>query len=98
MAESPALFNACEYLLDRHIEAGDGSRVAILFSDQEITYAELHERVVRTASALAALGLAPEQRLLMVVADSPAFVELFLAVLRIGAIPVPVCGRRSCAS
>jgi benzoate-CoA ligase family protein len=36
------------------------------------------------------LGLRPEQRLLMVVADSPEFVALYLGAMRIGAVPVPI--------
>jgi benzoate-CoA ligase len=90
MIQSQELFNACHYLLDRRLEAGDGERIAIVAGEEEITYAELADRVRATASALAALGLQPEQRLVMVVADCPAFVELFLAAMRIGAVPVPV--------
>ena len=44
----------------------------------------------RAATVLTDLGLRPEQRLLMVVADSPEFVTLYLAAMRIGAVPVPV--------
>ena len=84
------LFNACEYLLDRRLAAGDGPRVALTGPAGEITYAELQDRVCRAAAGLRALGLGPEQRVLMVMADSPRFVVLYLAALRIGAIPVPV--------
>ncbi|MBA3523325.1 MAG: benzoate-CoA ligase family protein [Geodermatophilaceae bacterium] len=87
---SESAFNAAHYLLDRRVEAGDGDRIALLFGEEEITYAELATRVNDVAAGLIEVGLLPEQRLLMVVADSPAFVELFLAAMRIGAIPVPV--------
>src|SRR6476469_955335 len=90
MTQSPELFNACHYLLDRRLDAGDGDRIAIIAGEEQISYSELAGRVCATASALTALGLQPEQRLVMVVADSAAFVELFLAALRIGAVPVPV--------
>ena len=90
MAQSAELFNACEYLLDRRVAAGDGDRTALLYGDEVISYRSLLDRVDRAAAALSALGLACEQRLLMVVADCPAFVELFLAAMRIGAVPVPV--------
>ena len=43
-----------------------------------------------TAAGLRALGLQPEQRVLMLMADSPQFVVVYLAAMRIGAIPVPV--------
>jgi benzoate-CoA ligase family protein len=83
-------FNASTYLLDRHIENGDGDRLAFTGVRGELTYAELHDRVRRTAGGLRGAGLLPEQRLLMFMADSPEFVTVFLAALRIGAIPVPV--------
>jgi benzoate-CoA ligase family protein len=93
------LFNACDYLLDRRLAAGDSERVALAGSfngapglagpASEITYAGLHDLVCRTAAGLRALGLQPEQRLLMVMADSPEFVVTYLAAMRIGAIPVP---------
>jgi benzoate-CoA ligase family protein len=84
------LFNACEYLLDRRLAAGDGQRIALTGPAGEVSYAGLHDRVGRTAAGLRAIGLAPEQRILMVMADSPDFVVVYLAALRIGAIPVPV--------
>ena len=86
----PELFNACEYLLDRHVAAGDGDRIAITGAAGELTYAELHDRVRRAAAGLAGAGLLPEQRLMMVVADSPDFVVLYLAAMRIGAVAVPI--------
>ncbi|MHA3704791.1 benzoate-CoA ligase family protein [Jatrophihabitans sp. YIM 134969] len=84
------LFNASEYLLDRRVVAGDGGRTALVCGERRLTYAELHAAVERAAGGLAALGLLPEQRLLMVVVDCPEFVVLYLAAMRIGAVPVPV--------
>jgi benzoate-CoA ligase family protein len=84
------LFNACEYLLDRRLAAGDGQRIALAGPAGEVSYADLHDRVCRTAAGLRAIGLQPEQRLLMVMADSPRFVVVYLAALRVGAVPVPV--------
>ena len=84
------LFNACEYLLDRRLAAGDGGRVALAGPAGELSYAELHDRVRRTAAGLKAAGVQPEQRILMVMADSPHFVVVYLAAMRLGAIPVPV--------
>jgi benzoate-CoA ligase family protein len=83
-------FNACVYLLDRHIEQGDGDRLALTGTAGDLTYAQLHDRVRRTAAGLRNAGLLPEQRLLMFMVDSPEFVTVFLAALRIGSIPVPV--------
>jgi benzoate-CoA ligase family protein len=89
-AEPGERFNACEYLLDRRVKDGDGGRVAITGSGGELSYAQLLDRVQRTAAALRGLGLEPEQRVVMVMADSPDFVAVYLAAMRMGAIPVPV--------
>ncbi|MFG2001143.1 benzoate-CoA ligase family protein [Spirillospora sp. NPDC048911] len=83
-------FNACVYLLDRHIAEGGGDRLALTGPDGDLTYAQLYDRVRRTAAGLRRTGLLPEQRLMMFMSDSPDFVTVFLAALRIGAVPVPV--------
>src|SRR3954447_4251543 len=84
------LFNACDYLLDRRLAAGDGERVALAGAAGALSYAALHELVCRTAAGLRSVGLEPEQRLLMLMADTPEFVTVYLAAMRVGAIPVPV--------
>jgi benzoate-CoA ligase family protein len=84
------LFNACEYLLDRRLEAGDGGRLAVTGAAGELSYAELHERVLRAAAGLRTAGLDAEHRLLMFMADTPEFLIVYLAAMRIGAVPVPV--------
>jgi len=87
---SAALFNACDYLLDRHVREGRGDRLALTGVAGDVTYAELAERVRRAARGLRGLGLQPEQRVVMVMADSPEFVVIYLAAMRIGAVPVPI--------
>jgi benzoate-CoA ligase family protein len=89
-AEPGERMNACEYLLDRRVKAGDGGRLAITGVGGQLTYAQLLDRVQRTAAGLRELGLQPEQRLVMFMADSPDFVAVYLAAMRMGAIPVPV--------
>jgi benzoate-CoA ligase family protein len=89
-AEPGERFNACEYLLDRRVKDGDGGRLAITGPGGQFSYAELLDRVQRTAAGLRELGVQPEQRVLMVMADSPDFVAVYLAAMRMGAIPVPV--------
>ncbi len=84
------LFNACEYLLDRRLAAGDGDRLALTGPAGDFSYAGLWDRVCRTAAGLRAAGVQPEQRILMVMADSPHFAVVYLAAMRVGAVPVPV--------
>src|SRR5450631_2023349 len=84
------LFNACEYLLDQRLADGDRQRIALTGVAGDLSYAQLHNQVCRTATGLRVLGLQPEQRVLMLMADSPQFVVVYLATMRMGAIPVPV--------
>ena len=84
------LLNACQYLLDRRVEAGDGGRVALEQGGERVTYAQLQARVGQTASALRALGVRPEERVPLMLFDSVEFVASFLGALRIGAVPVPM--------
>lgn len=83
-------FNASEYLLDRRLEAGDGERLALTGPAGEIAYHGLHEMVCRTAAGLREIGLLPEQRVVVFMADGPEFVATYLAAMRVGAVPVPV--------
>ena len=83
-------FNACEYLLDRHVRAGRGDRLALTGVAGDISYDQLAERVGHAARGLRGLGLQAEQRVVMVMTDSPEFVIVYLAAMRMGAVPVPI--------
>jgi benzoate-CoA ligase len=83
-------FNASEYLLDRRLAAGDAERVALRAAGRDVTYAELHDLVCRTAAGLRGLGVRPEERVVLVLSNTVEWVATFLAALRIGAIPLPV--------
>lgn len=77
-------------LLDQNLNAGRGEKVAIYSGDQRLTYADLFDRVCRMGTLLAELGIQREQRVLLVLDDTPAFPVAFLGAIRIGAVPVPV--------
>ncbi|HVD00186.1 MAG TPA: benzoate-CoA ligase family protein [Candidatus Dormibacteraeota bacterium] len=77
-------------LLDRNLEAGRGDKVAITWSGGTVTYAALHGLACATGLRLRELGIRREERVLIVMDDSPAFAAAFFGAIRIGAIPVPV--------
>jgi benzoate-CoA ligase len=89
MFEVPERFNAGT-LVDRNLESGRGAKVAIRCAGEELTYAQLHDRVCRAGSALRSLGVTREDRVLMILDDTPTFPALFLGAMRIGAVPAPV--------
>lgn len=86
----PEHCNAATAFIDRHLNEGRGERIALRWADQEITYAQLAANVNRAGNALRTLGVRPEERVLLVVLDSPEFVYSFWGAIKIGAVPVPV--------
>ncbi|MEU9994514.1 AMP-binding protein [Streptomyces sp. NPDC050848] len=65
-------------------------RTAYLQGSHRYTYREVHDQVRHTAGALRRHGVRGEDRVLLALPDGVAFVVTFLAVLRIGAVAVPV--------
>jgi 2-aminobenzoate-CoA ligase len=88
-ARYPARLNSTEELIDRHVEAGHGDRVAILYEDQRITYRQLQGFVGRLGSALRALGIGEEDRVMLRVPSIPPALVANFAVIRIGGVIVP---------
>src|SRR6266566_654935 len=83
-------FNASVYLLDRQVETGRGGHLAVTGPAGSLTYAELAQRVAALAAGLRELGVRPEERVVLVTSDRPETVITFLALLRMGAVAVPV--------
>src|ERR671916_3394939 len=89
ITQVPEWYNA-SVIVDRNLEAGREDNVAICYGDEQITYGELARRVNRFGHALKELGVGRENRVLLVLNDTPSFPVAFFAAMRIGAIPVPV--------
>lgn len=88
--EYPAVLNCTVELLDRHIEAGDGGRVAIRFPGGTWTYNCLHGKVNQIAHVLDKnMGVKTGNRVLLRFYNSPLFAACYLAVLKMGAVAVP---------
>jgi benzoate-CoA ligase family protein len=87
--EVPEHYNVST-ILDHNLEQGRGSKTAVLWQDVSLTYQHLFQQTCAFANALRALGIQREQRLLLVLDDSPAFPIVFLGAIRAGAVPVPV--------
>jgi len=86
----PARLNSTEELLDRHVAEGRGDRAAIVFEDQRITYAGLAAQVNRLAGALRGLGIEEEDRVLLRAPSIPPALVANFAVIRLGAVIVPI--------
>ncbi len=90
MGESREQWNAAVWLVDRHVDAGDGDRAAIVSQGRTLSYHHVQRMVLQAATGLRAAEVRQEERVAMMVRDSPAFVAAFLGAMRIGAVPVPM--------
>ncbi|MGH8923446.1 MAG: benzoate-CoA ligase family protein [Acidimicrobiia bacterium] len=78
-------------IVDANLEAGRTDAPAIITNDNErLTFGDLHRAVCRVAAELQALGVRREERVLLILDDTPAFPAAFLGAMRIGAVPIPV--------
>ena len=89
--------NVAYNCLDRHVEAGNGDRVALLWEGEpgdtrRVTYAELTDEVKRLANVLEGLGVGEGDRVAIYMPMIPESVAAMLAVARIGAIHSVVFG------
>ena len=90
--------NSCWLALDRHVEAGQGDRVALIYDSpvtgqvQRFTYAETLVRVARIAGALAGLGVGRGDRVIIYMPMVPEAAFAMLACARIGAVHSVVFG------
>ena len=76
--------------VDRHVEDGFGSQVALRFEGEpgdrrDITYADLQREVSKAANALIELGIKPFDRVMIYLPMIPEAVIAMLACARIGA-------------
>ncbi len=89
--------NVAYNCLDRHVEAGNGDRVALLWEgepgdERRVTYAELTDEVKRLANVLADLGVGQGDRVAIYMPAIPEAIAAMLAVVRIGAVHSVVFG------
>lgn len=87
--ELPEIYNAATTFVDENINQGRGDKVAIHYQEQKITYQEVFEKVNRTGNALKDLGIGIEDRVLVILPDSPEFAYSFFGAIKIGAVAVP---------
>jgi benzoate-CoA ligase family protein len=84
--EIPERLNLAAFFLDHNLEQGRGEKIAIRFEGRSITYAELSRDSRRLAHTLVALGVEPENRVLLMLPDVPEFAVAWFAAQRTGAV------------
>jgi benzoate-CoA ligase len=82
-------YNAAEDLIERNIAARP-DKTAYIDEHGSYSYAELAERVNRSADVLTGLGLALETRVMVCLLDTIDFPAVFLGAIKAGLVPIAV--------
>jgi benzoate-CoA ligase len=92
--EIPERMNAAAVFVDANIEAGRGAKAAILCAGGEderaVTYDELLAGVNRFGNVVKGLGVRMEERVAILVPDTPEFVFAFFGTMKTGAVAIPM--------
>jgi benzoate-CoA ligase family protein len=88
--QPPERFNIADYFLHERVREGRGERTAILCGERSLCYREVQLLAHRFANVLRALGVEPEQRVIVSLPDGPEFVGALFGVLEMGAVVVMV--------
>jgi benzoate-CoA ligase len=83
-------FNIVVKLIDETVEKGFGDKTLVYCKDKELTYKVMQGMINRVGNALHLLGVHEEEKVMLVMQDSPEAMASFYGSLKIGAVPVMV--------
>jgi benzoate-CoA ligase family protein len=85
----PEQLNVASYFLDENISQGRGERVAIYYKNKSYTYNDIVNLTNRVGNVLKELSVEIENRVYMVLNDSPEYVATYYGTMKIGAQIAP---------
>ena len=86
----PTPFNIAEHFIQGQLDAGRAAKPYLYCGEERLTFGELSSRARRFAHALRAMGIEPEQRVLLVLQDGLDFPVCFFGAILSGAVAVPL--------
>jgi 3-hydroxybenzoate/4-hydroxybenzoate---CoA ligase len=87
--------NAADAVLGPALQAGMRDSLALIHGKRSLSYGDVVTYVNRAGRGLRALGIGREQRVMLMLKDSPEFVAVYLGAIKIGAVSVPINLRSS---
>jgi benzoate-CoA ligase family protein len=90
MSDAADRLNLAQHLLDQRLAEGRGDRIAIRTDAGTLTYREVAALSAKMANLLEARGVRPEERVVIALPDTPAFVGALFGILRHGAVVVMI--------
>jgi benzoate-CoA ligase family protein len=86
----PDKLNAATHFVDINVSQGRGQNIAITCGEQRIMYSQLLERTNKVGNALRNLGVRREERVCLILPDTPEFLYSFFGIIKMGAVAVPL--------
>ncbi|MFL6717265.1 MAG: AMP-binding protein, partial [Burkholderiaceae bacterium] len=86
--QPPERFNFAQHILETN--RGRAGKPAYIDDRETLSYGDLDQRVRRFAAGLLALGLRPEERVLVIMHDTTDMPVALLGAMYAGIVPVPV--------
>ena len=82
----PEQLNLTTYFLDENLDKRRGNKSAIYYRDETYTFNDLCTLTNKIGNILKELGVMPEDRVLLILQDSPEWVASWCAVMKIGGV------------
>jgi len=86
MRELPKNFNVADYILKKADELGE--KTAFICGDRRLSYLKLKEKANQAGWAFKKSGIGMEERVLLLMKDTPDLPIAFLGAIKIGAVPI----------
>ena len=86
----PKTYNCVSTFVDRHVEEGRDDKVAIYYKDAIYTYGDLYKNVNRVGNFLKELGVERENRIFLLLPDSPELVFSLFGTMKIAAVFISI--------
>ncbi|MBJ9739620.1 AMP-binding protein [Acinetobacter oleivorans] len=80
--------NLADFLVYRHAHQGYGEHEALIYQDKIYSYGEVASLVSKAANYFTQIGIKKDDKVMLVIPDTPAFVIAFFATLACGAVAV----------
>jgi len=80
------VLNITTYFLEQNLLQGRSDHIAVYYKNEAYTYAHMVDLTNRVGNVLKSLDVEPENRVLIVLKDSPEFMANFYGIVKIGSV------------
>ncbi|HVO65981.1 MAG TPA: AMP-binding protein, partial [Syntrophales bacterium] len=82
----PENLNLTSYLVESNIAKGRGNKPAVYYQNEAYTYNDLCRLIDKAGNVLKGLGVEPENRVLLILQDSPEWLANWFGTMKIGGV------------